>query len=197
MTPVPVAAWLDPSCPWAWQTMVWLRDLRDQGEVALSYRLFALELNAAEPEHTFAEANPRYGVAMTSLALALREGDDRFEALYVALGRRLHEQRRPISRTVLAEAAAEGHAAVAVADASLEDDVVGAYRDARARDVFGVPTLQVADDKVRYGPILAVGPTGSEGLALWRHVRALADDGTFFELKRWPRDLRPGGAPVG
>jgi predicted DsbA family dithiol-disulfide isomerase len=197
MTRVPVAVWLDPSCPWAWQAMVWLRDLRDQGEVALSYRLFSLELNAAEPELTFAQATPRYGAAMASLALALREGDDRFEALYVALGRRLHEEKRPISEAMLAEAAAEAGVTVAVADASLEDEVVEAYRDARARDVFGVPTLQVAQDKVVYGPILAVGPTGPEGLALWGHVRALADEGTFFELKRWPRDLRPGGAPVG
>jgi predicted DsbA family dithiol-disulfide isomerase len=197
VTPMPVTVWLDPSCPWAWQAMVWLRDLRDQGAVALSYRLFSLELNAAEPEASFAAAAPRYGPAMTALALALRDGDHRFEALYVALGRRLHEERRQMSEGLLAEAAAEAGATLAAGDPSLEDEVVEAYREARARDVFGVPTLRVGDDKVLYGPILAVGPTGPEGLALWQHVRALADDGTFFELKRWPRDLRPGGAPVG
>jgi predicted DsbA family dithiol-disulfide isomerase len=197
VTPMPVTVWLDPSCPWAWQAMVWLRDLRDQGEVALSYRLFSLELNAAEPGVSFAEAAPRYGPAMTALALASRDGAHRFEALYVALGRRLHEERRQMSEGLLAEAAAEAGATLAADDPSLEAEMVAAYRDARARDVFGVPTLRVGDDKVLYGPILAVGPTGPEGLALWQHVRALADDGTFFELKRWPRDLRPGGAPVG
>jgi hypothetical protein len=75
--------------------------------------------------------------------------------------------------------------------------VIDANRDARTRDVFGVPTLQIGEGKVLYGPILAVGPIGPEAVALWAHVRGLADDDTFFELKRWPRDLRPGGAPVG
>ena len=198
VTPAPVTVWLDPSCPWAWQAMIWLRDLRDQGEVDLSYRLFSLELNAAEPELPFDEAAPRYGIAMTSLARASHGGGDhRFEALYAALGRRLHEDKRQMSEAVLAEAAAEAGVTVAAGDPSLEAEVIQAYREARARDIFGVPTLQVADAKVLYGPILAVGPTGDEGLALWRHVRALADDGAFFELKRWPRDLRPGGEPVG
>jgi hypothetical protein len=134
---------------------------------------------------------------MTSFALALHRGDAGFEALYVALGRRLHEEDRQMSGALLDEAAAEAGAVVPAGDLSLEDDVVDAYRDARARDVFGVPTMQIGDDKVLYGPILAVGPTGEEAAALWRHVRALADDDTFFEIKRWPRDLRPGGTPVG
>ena len=48
-----------------------------------------------------------------------------------------------------------------------------------------------------YGPILAVGPTGDDGVALWRAVAALLQRDVFFELKRWPRDVRPGGLPTG
>ena len=44
--PTPVIVWVDPSCPWAWQTARWLRDLRDQGVVRLRWRLYSLELNA-------------------------------------------------------------------------------------------------------------------------------------------------------
>jgi hypothetical protein len=66
----------------------------------------------------------------------------------------------------------------------------------RARRL-GVPTLKIDDDKVVYGPIITVGPSGDEGLELWDEVRRLSARPAFFELKRWPRDLRPGGRPVG
>ena len=77
------------------------------------------------------------------------------------------------------------------------DELLQEYRAARAVDVFGVPTLQLEGRKAMYGPILAVGPTGSDALALWRAVGDLLRRDAFFELKRWPRDLRPGGAPTG
>jgi len=79
----------------------------------------------------------------------------------------------------------------------LADEVVNEYLEARALDVFGVPTLKIDDHKVVYGPIIAVGPTGQEGFELWDEIRRLSARSTFFELKRWPRDLRPGGRPVG
>ena len=56
--------------------------------------------------------------------------------------------------------------------ADLQREVLAEYAAARALDVFGVPTLQVADHSVIYGPIIAVGPTGEDGVALWREVVA-------------------------
>lgn len=202
MTADRVRVWTDPSCPWAWQTSIWLRDLRDRGHIELTYSLFSLEINASEPGTPFRDAAPRYGEALTSLVLARREGGDRaFEALSIALGALLHAERRPIDAGTLAEAATEaGMPSLpdrAAADPGLADEVVREYREARARDVFGVPTLQLDGTKTIYGPILAEGPTGDQGLALWRSVKELVRRDAFFELKRWPRDLRPGGTPTG
>jgi hypothetical protein len=55
-----------------------------------------------------------------------------------------------------------------------------------------VPTVQIGTDKVMYGPILATSPTGTDTLVLWEQVTGLSGRPGFFELKRWPRDLRPG-----
>src|SRR5215211_8211339 len=93
--PTPVTVWVDPSCPWAWQTARWLRDLRDLGAVSLGWRLYSLELNAtAQDDVTFEDATARYGGALRALALARREGgDEGFERLYVAIGERLHDRK--------------------------------------------------------------------------------------------------------
>jgi predicted DsbA family dithiol-disulfide isomerase len=202
VSPTPVRVWLDPSCPWAWQASVWLREVRDRGAIDLAYGLFSLEVNAAEPGIPLGQAAERYGASLVALALARREGGDvGFEALYVELGRRLHEAKREIDASLLSEAAdaagLPGLPARAAADPSLAAEVLEEYHAARAEDAFGVPTLKIADDKVVYGPIIAVAPMGVAALSLWERVRGLADDPMFFELKRWPRDVRPGGAPTG
>jgi predicted DsbA family dithiol-disulfide isomerase len=194
-----VRVWLDPSCPWAWQTARWLLDIRDQGWVDLTYELFSLEVNASQPDLPFKEAAPRFGEALASLVLAQREaGDEGFERLYVALGKALHEQKAVMSRDLLRKAGANAGLEElpdrAMADPALGNEVIRRFRDARAHDVFGVPTLAIDEDKVVYGPIIAQAPTGANGLALWRSVEALADRDAFFELKRWPRDVRPGTA---
>jgi predicted DsbA family dithiol-disulfide isomerase len=209
MSPTDVRLWIDPSCPWAWQALTWLHDVRDRGVISLRYSLFSLEVNAlalerndTDPGVPWAEATPGWGHALLALALARREGaQDAFERLLVAIGTRRHEDGQPVSRQML-EAASEDAAMPGLLDrvgatADLAVEVLAEYAEARGLDVFGVPTLQLDDAAVIYGPILAVGPVGEDGLNLWRQVEGLAVRDGFFELKRWPRHLRPGGRPVG
>ncbi|MGZ6546158.1 MAG: DsbA family oxidoreductase [Actinomycetota bacterium] len=193
----PVTVWVDPGCPWAWQTVIWLRDLAADGLVRLDWKSFSLELNASEPETPFWEACTRQGASLVSLALAHREGGNgAYERLFVALGRRLHTDGEPMSDGLLREAAAEAGmpdvADRARAMPELADEVRRAYVEARELDVFGVPTLQIGDAKTIYGPIIARAPEGAESLQLWEHTRWLAERPDLFELKRWPRDIRPG-----
>jgi mycothiol-dependent nitroreductase-like protein len=82
-------------------------------------------------------------------------------------------------------------------DATVAAIVFDEYLDARARDVFGVPTIQIDTDKVIFGPLVAEAPLGDDAMSLWEQTRGLSGRANFFELKRWPRDLRPGGEPVG
>jgi predicted DsbA family dithiol-disulfide isomerase len=189
--------WVDPACPWAWQTSTWLRRLRDQGIFTIEWKLFSLELNASDPDIDFWEASKLHGEAHVGLALARREGgNEAFEALYVAIGERLHEQKEERSPQLFRKAAVDaGLADVidrAVTDARLPHEIRGEHDAARDRSVFGVPTLSLDGSKAIYGPIIPSAPAGDEALEWWTHVRWLMDRPDFFELKRWPRDLRPG-----
>lgn len=189
--------WIDPACPWAWETSIWLRELRDAGQFSIRWELFSLELNSAAPNPDFWDASALYGEAHAGLVLAGREGGDAaFEALYIALGRRLHEQREDSSAELFRDAATdagmEGIVDRALQDPRAPHQVVAAYQAAREADVFGVPTLSINGSKVLYGPIVPRAPTGHEALEWWAHVRWLMERPDFFELKRWPRDIRPG-----
>ena len=52
-----IRLWIDPACPWAWQTALWLRDLRDRGVLSLEWKLFSLELNSSERDAPFWDAS--------------------------------------------------------------------------------------------------------------------------------------------
>jgi len=199
VTPTPVGLWIDPGCPWAWQTAVWLRRLAVAGRVELDWRLFSLELNALPPQTPFWEACQRDGEALVALALARREGGNpAAERLYDAIGRRLHVEKQESSAEVVRAAADDagmpGIVDRAVAMSELTEEVTQEFLDARGRSVFGVPTLQIGTAKVLYGPIMALAPEGEDADRMWEHTRWLAERGDFFELKRWPRDIRPGEA---
>ena len=183
--PTPVVVWVDPSCPWAWQTSRWLRDLRDQGVVGLRWRLYSLELNATYRDGlSFHDAAATYGHALTTLALARRErGVEGFERLYVAVGERLHDAKESMSPELLLAAADEvgltDLPARAAAMADLAHEVTAEFTAGRDASVF-------------YGPILPTAARDGEALEWWTHVRWLAQRADFFELKRWPRTSRPG-----
>jgi len=201
VTPTPVRLWVDPSCPWAWQGAVWLRRLADAGLVELDWRIFSLELNSSEPDTPFWDACRRHGESLVALALARREGgDDAFDRLYRELGRRLHEDQDEVSpELVRAAAAAAGMPDVvdrAIDMSELADEVRQEFLDARQESVFGVPTLGVADRKTVYGPVFALAPDGDEAVQLWEHTRWLIERPDFFEMKRWPRDIRPGATAL-
>lgn len=196
--PTPVAVWVDPSCPWAWQTARWLRDLRDEGLVTLRWHLFSLELNATyQDDLSFSDAAATYGPALTALALARRDGGgDGFERLYVAIGERLHDDRVAMSPELMRAAAADAGMADLLARAEatpdLAHEVVAEFQTGRGASVFGVPTLEVDGAAPIYGPILPLAPEDAEAVEWWTHVRWLAMRPDFFELKRWPRSSRPG-----
>lgn len=193
-----VDVWVDPSCPWAWQTARWLRDLRDQGLVEPRWRLYSLELNVTcQDGLSFRDAAATYGEALMALALARREGGpDAFERLYVAIGERLHDRKEPMSSELLQDAAvAAGLQDVPTRTQTHPDlthEIVAEFQAGRDASVFGVPTLEIDGAPPVYGPILPVAPRGREALEWWTHVRWLSSRSDFFELKRWPRTSRPG-----
>jgi predicted DsbA family dithiol-disulfide isomerase len=201
VTPTNVTVWTDPSCPWAWQASRWLRHLQQQDLIRISWRLFSLEVNAvresdARAPVSFREAAAVHGDALLALRLTLQERPDAFEDLYASIGERLHERREEDSRELVREAASEAGlselAERAFEMADLGEEIVREHEEAREQSVFGVPTLRIEGSKVAYGPLIALAPHGRDAIDLWEHTRYFIERPDFFELKRWPRDVRPG-----
>jgi hypothetical protein len=174
-----------------------LRDLRDRSIFTIDWKLFSLEVNASEPDADFWDANRQFSHAHVALMLARREGGNQaFEDLYVCLGHLLHDQKQEMLPQTLKQAVSDAGLGDllerAMVDPLLVHEVVDEHRAARARSVFGVPTLSLDDSKVLYGPILPLAPIDDEALEWWGHIRWLLERPDFFELKRWPRDIKPG-----
>jgi predicted DsbA family dithiol-disulfide isomerase len=190
-----VRIWIDPTCPWAWQTAKWARALRDDGVIDLEWSLFSLELQAM-PDTPFDEAARRGGEALRSLALARSTGGPKgFERLYVAIGSHLHDRRERISgdviRAAAVEAAMEGVVDDAISDDRWSSQITTEFAEARGLGVFGVPTISIDGTKPMFGPVFALAPTGPDAPTWLQHVRWLAERDDFFELKRL-RDRKPG-----
>jgi len=162
----------------------------------LSWSIFSLELNASPDGAPFWEAASRYGESLIALALARRRSPDDFERLYLALGQRVHDQTSEISRALVREAAdaagLPGLVDRAITIPDLVTEITDEFYRSRDASVFGVPTIQIGTNKVLYGPLLATPPVGEDIGVLWEQIKGLSARPGFFELKRWPRDLRPG-----
>jgi hypothetical protein len=132
------------------------------------------------------------------VAAAQRHGDDVLFPLYTAMGNRIHLEKQPVDREMIA---------AAVAEAGLEPDLVDAmddpsYDDAVVRshhagmdqvgDDVGTPTIAF-DGSAFFGPVLSRIPRGDDAGRIWDATVALAEFPHFFELKR----TRTGELDVG
>jgi predicted DsbA family dithiol-disulfide isomerase len=197
-----VRVYIDPTCPWAWQTAKWMRAVTEVRDVAVEWRLFSLEIsNAQDDADPLSETHRKSIPALRTLALVRREqGEAAMERLYESFGKLVHEQdARPSIETVRA-ALSDANLDPAFVDRALTDDAtkeeVLADHEASVKEVdaFGVPTIVLPSGRGIFGPVVAIAPTGEAAGDLWDHASWLIDQDGFFELKRH-RDRRPGEAP--
>ena len=192
-TPVSINVHVDPLCPLAWRTALWLRDVRNVRPVNIHWRMFSLEIvnrkEGVEPDYV----NGYGWTALRSLALAQRKGgNEAFEKLYVALGNAQHGRKESIrERDVVAACAKQaglgaGFVDAALADDSTAQDVVKDHAEAVQRyHAFGVPTIAYVGSNVGYyGPIIHTVPQGDEVGELWDYTAWALRSPNLFELKR-------------
>lgn len=182
----------DVMCPWAYQTSVWIRDVRSQNGLAIDWRFFSLEeINRTEGKKHPWEREWSYGWSMMRVAALLRRSSmndcDRF---YEVAGRALHvEGRKPHRPEVAAELLREigldpGLVDAAIADPTTHDDVKADHDEVVSHGGFGVPTLVFADGSHLYGPVITPAPLGEDALALWDLVQSTRRFPHLYELKR-------------
>lgn len=182
----------DVMCPWAYQTSLWMREVRDQADVDVDWRFFSLEeINRAEGKKHPWEREWSYGWSMMRIGAYLRRTDmallDRW---YLAAGTALHvdgrkPHRREVAEALLGELGLDpGIVEAALTDGTTNDEVRVEHEQVTDLGFFGVPTLRFDDGQALFGPVLIEPPTGPAAIRLWEHVLGLTEFPYVYEIKR-------------
>jgi 2-hydroxychromene-2-carboxylate isomerase len=189
----------DIMCPYAFQTSIWMREVRDRIGVDVRWRFFSLEeINRAEGKKHPWERDWSYGWSMMRIGAFLRRMDmDLVDRWYMAAGSALHtEGRKPhrpeVAKQLLGELGLDpGILDQALADPTTGDEVHDEHDTVVAKGAFGVPTLVFDDGQALFGPVLIDPPTGPDAVRLWELVTGWLRFPSVYELQRpkQPTDL--------
>jgi 2-hydroxychromene-2-carboxylate isomerase len=182
----------DPMCPFAYQTSLWIRDVRKQLGITINWRFFSLEeINRVEGKKHPWERDWSYGWSLMRIGALLRRSDmTLLDKWYAAIGHELHTLGgKPhdveVARRLLVSIGADGDVLdAALADATTHDDVRTEHQRVVDAGGFGVPTLFFADGQCLFGPVLVNPPTGEDALKLWNVVAGMAELPHVYELQR-------------
>jgi 2-hydroxychromene-2-carboxylate isomerase len=187
----------DVMCPYAYQTSIWMREVRDRIGIDVRWRFFSLEeINRADGKKHPWERSWSYGWSMMRIGAYLRRMDmDLLDRWYLAAGTALHVDGRKPHRPEVAEALLgelgvdPGIVAAAIGDPTTTDEVLADHERVTALGAFGVPTMFFDDGQALFGPVLIDPPTGDAAVRLWHSVVGWLEFPHVYELKR-PKQRR-------
>ncbi len=192
----------DVMCPFAYQTSLWMREVRDQVGLTVNWRFFSLEeVNRQEGKKHPWEREWSYGWSMMRIGAALRRIDmAHLDRWYAVAGRALHvDGHKPhepaVARHLLEEIGCDPALVdAAIADPTTHDEVRAEHDKVVAAGGFGVPTLFFPPaagnatgegaEQCLFGPVLLDPPTGKAALRLWDGVCAWLEFPHLYELQR-------------
>ena len=204
-----VEVFVDPSCPWAWITAQWVREVAPKRDLAVTWRSYCLEIRddydvapTVAPERRDAViAGHAFSHRMLRIfeAARARNGESAVDALVRAVGPAVLPARRDRDDDALL--------AACIAACRLDRDLIDAAGDEKwdtpiveAMEVayaFGGPKTQTPTIVVRAdpphgfkGPVMAPAPTGDAAVRMWDAIEVLSAEPGFFEFTR-PRVNRP------
>ncbi len=181
----------DPLCPYAYQTSKWIRSVREQNGLDISWRFFSLEeINRVEGKKHPWERDWTFGWSLMRVgALLRRTSMDNLDRWYERIGRALHEEglrphRPEVARELLAELGLDsGLVDESIADTTTNDEVLADHQRVVDAAGYGVPTLFFGEHCL-FGPVLVDPPVGAAALRLWEAVTAWVEFPDLFELQQ-------------
>ena len=190
--PTTVDFHFDVMCPYAYQTSLWMREVRDTAGVDVRWRFFSLEeINRAEGKKHPWERDWSYGWSMMRIgALLRRQSMDLLDQWYLAAGTALHVDGRKPHRQEVAEALLEELGLdpelvqQALDDPTTSDEVLVEHQAVVDAGCFGVPTLRFDDGQALFGPVVMDPPTGDAAVRLWDHVCGWLEYPHLYEIQR-------------
>ncbi len=197
-----VEVFVDPSCPWAWITSRWAKEVALARDLTLTWRSYCLEIRddydvaATVPARMRDVALAAHAISHRMLrifeAVRAESGEAAVDALYTAWGRLYFDGAPGGGDALLTEC---------LASSGLDAGLVGAADEAKwdtpiaesmeVAYAFGGPKTQTPTIVVRAappygfkGPVMAPAPTGEAAVHLWDAITVLALEPGFFEITR-------------
>ncbi|OBG87934.1 hypothetical protein A5698_25430 [Mycobacterium sp. E136] len=182
----------DVMCPYAYQTSLWIREVRDLTGLEVNWRFFSLEeVNRQEGKKHPWEREWSYGWSMMRIgALLRRRSMANLDAWYARAGRALHvdghkPHEKAVARRLLAELGFDPQLVdQAIADPTTGDEVMADHQRVVDAGGYGVPTMFFPDGQCLFGPVLIDPPTGKAALRLWDAVVTWTEFPHLYELQR-------------
>ncbi|BDB39835.1 MULTISPECIES: mycothiol-dependent nitroreductase Rv2466c family protein [Mycobacterium] len=187
-----VTLWLDPVCPFSWNTARWLDGVAERAGFGIDWRLLNLAiLNEGRelPPQQRARMRDSQRVGRLMAAIRAELGGQGLAKAYFSFGRRYFDASAAVddrlAEHVLRDAGA-GHTTVGVlSDVSLDDAVRQSHRAGQDAlgEAGGSPMLSI-DGNTFFGPVLTAVPTPEAGGALFDAFVILAATPEFSQLQR-------------
>ena len=190
--PMSIEFFFDPMCPFAYQTSVWIRDVRDEVGLDITWRFFSLEeVNRPEGKKHPWERELSYGwTPMRVAAWLRRQNMDWCDKFYEACGKALHVDGRrfydrPVALELLRNAGLPEEAwDEALQDETTHDDVKRDHDEAVAIHAgFGVPIIVMPGARAVFGPVVAPAPPRERAVELWNIVVGYGHFPGLYEIK--------------
>lgn len=186
-----VTLWLDPVCPFSWNTARWLMDAADKVGFSLELRLMNLAvLNEGRQLPPPQQAHMRDSREAGRLMAAVRdEAGDALVAAYFAFGQLYFDQSASVDGRLVAQVArAAGMpriTAAVLADATWDAAVRQSHEASQQAlgDVGGSPLVTIGGHTV-FGPVLSAVPDADRTVTVFEAVTALVATPQFSQLQR-------------
>ena len=186
-----VTLWLDPVCPFSWNTARWLDDVAEKTGSAIDWQLMNLAvLNEGRELPPAQQARMRDSLKVGRLmaAIAREQGTAGWTAAYFAFGERYFDRSEPLNDSLVAHVlttAGVGATAVAMSNTSLDEFVREQHQAGQDAlgETGGSPILRI-DGHTFFGPVLTALPDAEAATALFHAVGTLAATPQFTQLQR-------------
>jgi 2-hydroxychromene-2-carboxylate isomerase len=187
-----VTLWLDPVCPFSWNTARWLRAVAEKTGLTIDWQLLSLAvLNKGRelPPAQQARMRDSQQVGRLMAAIAREHGTVGWTAAYFAFGERYFDRSEPLNDRlvahVLTTAGVLDATAAAISDTSLDELVRHQHQAGQDAlgETGGSPILRI-DGHTFFGPVLTALPDAEVTTALFHAVGTLAATPQFTQLQR-------------
>jgi hypothetical protein len=193
---------VDPSCPWAWITSRWIKEVAPPRDLVVTWRSYCLEIrddygvaptvSEEHRERVIAAHAVSHSMLRIFEAVRADHGEGAVDALLDAWGPRFFGPARERTDAILGQCldacGLDRSFLDAAGDEKWDQPIVESMAVAYA---FGgektqTPTIAVYEDPPHgfKGPVMAPAPTGAAALELWDAIQVLSRQQGFFEMTR-------------